>query len=308
MIEGTSETVLASKELDPVRGKVQLIFTSPPFPLNTKKRYGNLQGEKYLEWLTSFGPLFKELLTPDGSIVIELGNSWEPGLPSMSTLGLKALLRFQEENELHLCQEIICHNPARLPSPAQWVTIERIRLKDSYTRLWWMSPTARPKASNRNVLVPYSQAMKRLINTKRYNAGPRPSEHVVSLESFSVDHGGAISPSVLSFPNTSSSDSYLKHCRTNGIELHPARMPTALPEFFINFLTEPGDLVLDPFGGSNTTGAAADMLGRNWVAIEPTPNYIQGSLGRFDPSRVHIPTASVLNNTVETKESETVAV
>ena len=289
MLQGLAEDVLRSRDLQAIRGKVQLIFTSPPFPLNTKKKYGNRKGEEYLEWFTEVGALFRDFLTPDGSIVIELGNSWEPGQPVMSTLGLRALLKFQEENQLHLCQEIICHNPARLPSPAQWVTIERIRIKDSYTRLWWMSPTTKPKASNRNVLLPYSDSMKRLIENRRYNAGPRPSEHVVSAESFFVDHGGSIPPSVLfSVANTGSSDAYLNYCKENGIKLHPARMPASLPEFFVRFLTDPGDIVLDPFGGSNTTGAVADTLGRRWVSIEPTDSYIEGSIGRFEPSRVHV--------------------
>lgn len=288
MLKGHAEDVLRASELDSIRGNVQLIFTSPPFPLNTKKKYGNLQGGQYLAWLSGFGPMFRELLAPNGSIVIEMGNSWEPGLPAMSTLGLKALLYFQEQNQLHLCQEIICHNPARLPSPAQWVTIERIRLKDSYTRLWWLSPSPRPKASNKNVLTPYSSAMKQLLKTGNYNPGRRPSEHVVSKDSFATDNGGAIAPSVLSIPNTQANDLYQQHCRANGIEFHPARMPTALPEFFIKFLTDPSDIVLDPFGGSNTTGAAADRLGRYWISVEPNSDYIRGSIGRFEKKQVHI--------------------
>lgn len=288
MLRGHSEEVLRHADLDGIRGKVQLIFTSPPFPLNTKKKYGNLQGEEYLTWLTGFGSLFRELLAENGSIVIELGNSWEPGLPTMSTLGLKALLRFQEENKLHLCQEFICHNPARMPSPAQWVTIERIRLKDSYTRLWWLSPTSRPKANNKNVLKEYSEAMQRLLKTKQFNSGKRPSEHHVSEESFKKDNGGAIPPNVLSISNTSASDPYQQYCRAHDIEFHPARMPIDLPEFFIKFLTDPGDIVLDPFGGSNTTGAAAEKLSRHWLAVEPTPHYIEGSLGRFEQDSVQI--------------------
>ncbi|WP_198172402.1 DNA-methyltransferase [Burkholderia pseudomallei] len=301
MLHGLAEDALQHKDLDPIRGKVQLIFTSPPFPLNTKKKYGNLQGEEYLNWLTSFGSLFRDLLAPDGSIVIELGNSWEPGLPTMSTLGLKALLRFQEANELHLCQEFICHNPARLPSPAQWVTIERIRLKDSFTRLWWLSPNTRPKASNKNVLVEYSPSMTRLLKSKQYNAGKRPSQHHISEESFATDHGGAIAPSVLSIANTRANDSYQEYCRTHGITFHPARMPVELPEFFVNFLTEPGDIVLDPFGGSNTTGFAAENLDRRWIAVEPTIDYIQGSIGRFDPESIHIPNESIAAVGLETE-------
>lgn len=288
MLNGKAEDILRQRGIATLRGKVQLIFTSPPFPLNTKKKYGNLQGDEYLKWFSGFGALFRKLLAPNGSIVIELGNSWEPGLPTMSTLGLKALLRFQEENRLHLCQEFICHNPARLPSPAQWVTIERIRLKDSYTRLWWLSPSERPKANNKNVLQPYSASMMQLLKTKKFNAGKRPSEHQISEESFAVDHGGSIPPNVLSISNTAASDPYQKFCRKHRIEFHPARMPSNLPEFFIKLLTDPNDIVLDPFGGSNTTGAAAEKLGRHWVATEPQKDYIRGSLGRFDLKRVRI--------------------
>jgi site-specific DNA-methyltransferase (cytosine-N4-specific) len=294
MLLGFAEEILRYKPIDAIRGKIQLIFTSPPFPLNTKKKYGNLQGEKYLEWLTGFGAQFREMLTPNGSIVLELGNSWEPGLPVMSTLGLKALLRLKEQNDLHLCQEFICHNPARLPSPAQWVTIERVRLKDSFTRLWWLSPTERPKANNRNVLKEYSPSMQHLLKTQKFNAGRRPSEHQISEVAFSRDHGGAIPPSVLSISNTRANDSYQKYCRAHGIGFHPARMPIELPEFFIKFLTDPGEIVLDPFGGSNTTGAAAERLDRRWVSVEPMVSYIQGSIGRFDRSLVHIPTGSPL--------------
>jgi len=288
MLRGLSEEVLVDSSFEALKGKVNLIFTSPPFPLNKKKKYGNLSGNEYLNWITSFGSIFKDLLSDDGSIVMELGNSWEPGLPVFSTLGLRTLLKFLEDNELFLCQEIICHNPARLPGPASWVTVDRIRLKDSFTRLWWMSPTPRPKANNKNVLSEYSPAMKRLIETKKFNAGDRPSEHRISTDFFAIDNGGSISPNVLIFPNTNSNDSYQSYCRANDIRLHPARMQIELPTFFIKFLTEPGDTILDPFGGSNTTGKAAETLGRHWVSIEPNEEYILGSMARFNKSELHV--------------------
>jgi len=126
------EDFLESSEARRYRKKVSLIFTSPPFPLNRKKRYGNLQGVEYLSWLSSLAPKFADLLKPDGSIVIEVGNSWNPGEPTMSTLALESLLAFKNQGGLHLCQQFICNNPARLPSPAQWVNVERIRAKVRY--------------------------------------------------------------------------------------------------------------------------------------------------------------------------------
>lgn len=280
--QGLAEQVLG----DPVfrqkyRGKVQLIFTSPPFPLNRKKRYGNKVGEEYIEWLAAFAPLFRDCLKEDGSIVMEIGNAWEPGSPIMSTLALEALLRFMKKGDLRLCQQFICYNPARLPSPAQWVNVKRIRVKDAYTHVWWMSPTENPKADNRRVLKEYSPAMRKLLSSRKYNAGPRPSQHNISAKSFLKDNKGAIPPNVLTISNTKSNDPYQLYCRDNELPFHPARMPIALPEFFIRFLTEPRNLVLDPFSGSNTTGAAAEELKRRWVAIEPNSDYLAGSKGRF---------------------------
>jgi len=285
MIQGTAEAALTLPFLERYRGKVQLIFTSPPFPLNRKKQYGNKQGEAYVKWLSSFARLFGEFLKPDGSIVLEMGNAWEPGKPAMSTLALRALLAFLDAGNLTLCQQFICYNPARLPTPAQWVNVERIRVKDAFTHVWWMSPTDRPKADNRSVLRDYSSSMLKLLESKKYNAGARPSEHHIGKLSFFTDNKGAIPPNVLTYANTAASDDYLKYCRKNSLKLHPARMPSKLPEFFIKFLTDPGDLVLDPFAGSNTTGAAADRLKRQWFFIEPNGGCVSGQVAQ-EPQRV----------------------
>ena len=281
MLHGRSDEILADGSLSRFERKVNLIFTSPPFPLNRKKRYGNKTGEEYIKWLSAFGPLFKKMLAPDGSIVVEMGNSWEQGMPVMSTLALRALLEFQEKNELHLCQEFVWHNPAKLPSPAQWVNVERCRVKDSFTKLWWMAPTGKPKASNQRVLQKYSKSMKTLLKRGTYNAGKRPSEHDIRETAFLRDNGGAIPSNVLTYANTQSGDAYQTYCRDNKLPLHPARMPADLAKFFIRFLTEMGDIVLDPFGGSNTTGAAAEDLERFWISIEASEDYIKGSRGRF---------------------------
>jgi site-specific DNA-methyltransferase (cytosine-N4-specific) len=299
---GTAERLLAEKAFaKKYKGRINLIFTSPPFPLNRKKKYGNKKGDDYTKWLSGLAQSFIEYLAPTGSIVMELGNSWVEGAPVMSTLALKSLLAFLEDGKLHLCQQFIWHNPARLPTPAQWVNVERIRVKDSFTQLWWMSPTQRPKADNRRVLVKYSEAMKELLKTQKYNSGKRPSQHSIGRKSFLKNNGGSIPSNVIRFAhsdgngqpdsgnvitlaNTQASTPYLNYCRKYKFTPHPARMPDALPKFFIEFLTERGDLVLDPFGGSNTTGATAETLGRRWVTIEPTLEYIKGSRGRFTPA------------------------
>lgn len=275
------EQFLDSDDGKAIRGKVKLVFTSPPYPLNRKKKYGNLNGPEYVAWISSLAPRLCDLLTKDGSIVMEIGNSWEPGQPTMSTLAIEALLKFKEVGGLQLCQQFICYNPARLPSPAQWVNVERCRVKDSFTQVWWFSRTARPDASNKRVLKEYSPSMLGLLKRRKYNAGKRPSEHDIGAESFFKNHGGAIPSNVLTFANTSAGDAYLRHCARLDLQPHPARMPVGLAEFFIKFLTSPRNLVLDPFGGSNVTGATAERLKRRWITVEANGHYIQGSMGRF---------------------------
>jgi site-specific DNA-methyltransferase (cytosine-N4-specific) len=281
--------------MDSLRGRVQLVFTSPPFPLLRKKKYGNLSGDAYAQWLASLAKPLAGLLAPRGSIVIELGNGWNPGLPTVSTVGIKALLAFQEAANLHLCQEFICYNPARLPTPAEWVAVRRMRVKDAFTRVWWMSPNPDPKADNRKVLTAYSDSMRKLLKKGTYTGGKRPSEHSIGVDSFLTDNGGAIPPNVLVPPdadayepqavlpiaNTASKNAYHELCREKNLPRHPALMPELLVEFFVRFLTDPGDVVFDPFSGSNTTGSVAERLGRDWIGIEADASYAEASRIRF---------------------------
>ena len=300
LIIGDSYKELTEQNLSHLYGKVNLVITSPPFPLNNKKKYGNLQGDEYKDWFINLAPIFEKLLTDDGSVVIEIGNSWEPNRPIQSLLHLESLLGLVKNSNLRLIQEFICYNPSKLPSPAQWVTVNRIRTVDSYTHIWWMAKSDFPKADNKKVLRPYSKSMKRLLKKKSYNAGKRPSEHVISEEGFLKDYGGSISHnlfeleaidekrevrlphSVLSFSNTSSSDYFSKACRRNDIIPHPARMNAGVVSFFIKFLTDENDLVFDPFAGSNTTGAVAEKMNRNWLSIEIDPEFANQSIYRFE--------------------------
>lgn len=281
MYRAKIEDFLRSPRAEQYTGKVQLIFTSPPFPLRRKKAYGNEQGDAFIKWLSNLAPDLKNLLTPTGSIVIEMGNAWEPGRPIMSVLALESLLGFMRKGELLLAQQFICYNPARLPGPAEWVNIQRVRLKDAYTHVWWMAATEHPYADNREVLTPYSKSMQKLLKNGKYNSGKRPSEHNIGAKSFLKKNEGAIPPNVLTIPNTRSGDPYQLYCRENKLKPHPARMPPALPEFFIKLLTKPDDIVMDPFGGSNTTGAVAQKLKRKWVAVEAMDEYVLSSRSRF---------------------------
>jgi site-specific DNA-methyltransferase (cytosine-N4-specific) len=182
-----------------------------------------------------------------------------------------------------LAQDFYWFNPAKFPSPAEWVTVRRIRVKDAVDPVWWLckDPEGKTKADNTKVLWNYSKSMIDLFKRAKYNAGTRPSGYEVSPTSFLNQHDGAIPPNLLPISNTESNGPYLRNCRKYKIEVNPARFPSALPEFFINFLTDKGDVVLDPFAGSNTTGFASERLKRKWLAFEIYEEYLRGSKFRF---------------------------
>ena len=260
--------------------KFDLILTSPPYPLLSPKAYGNRVGQDYHDWIIQvFGGLI-ESLSDSGSLVVEIGNAWEKGSPTMSTLPIETLLSLKNQLGLHVCQQMIWQNPSKLPGPANWVNKHRIRVKDSFTYIWWFSKTDWPKADNRKVLQPYKPAMEKLLKTQNYNQGSRPSGHTMGA-GFLTRHDGSIPSSVISMANSAESKDYKEWCKLANLPRHPARMPVGLAKFFIEFLTDKGDLVLDPFGGSNTTGFAAQELGREWVSVERDSNYALGSAGRF---------------------------
>jgi site-specific DNA-methyltransferase (cytosine-N4-specific) len=256
---------------------ISLVFTSPPFALRRQKAYGNVAASEYIEWFWPFAQEIHRVLRPDGSFVFDLGGAWNPGSPTRSLFQYELILRLSQL--FHLAQEFYWYNPSKLPTPAEWVTIRRTRVKDAVNTLWWLSKTEAPDADNRRVLKPYSRSMRRLLKDG-YKAARRPSQHDISPH-FRRDNGGAIPPNLLSIPNTRSSDDYFRRCRETGLPIHPARFPPALPEFFVRFLTLPGQTILDPFAGSNVTGQVAESLERRWISIEIRADYVAGSQLRF---------------------------
>ncbi|MBU4489391.1 MAG: site-specific DNA-methyltransferase [Actinobacteria bacterium] len=261
---------------------VDLVVTSPPFALQRQKEYGNEPQERYVDWLLSFTDEIKRVLKDGGSFVIDLGGAYCKGRPVRSLYNYRFLIRMCDENGWNLAEEFFWFNPSKLPSPIEWVNKRKIRAKDAVNTVWWLSKTDFPKANVSKVLVPYSERMKLLLKNgdKYYSPKKRPSGHDISAR-FREDKGGAIPPNLIQTPNSESNSQYLRFCKIVGVQAHPARFPARLPEFFIEFLTEPRDVVLDIFAGSNTTGAVAEELGRKWLAFELERKYLAASALRF---------------------------
>jgi hypothetical protein len=273
------------------------------------------------------------VLSPTGSMVVDIGGAYLPGRPHRSTYHFKLVVELARHFEL--CQEFYWYNPAKLPSPAEWVNVRRVRVKDSVDPVFWFAKdAAATKADNTRVLKRYSDSMEALLKNG-YQYRVRPSGHDISAK-FSKRHAGAIPPNVVGFgqprdydtavlvgeefedlfpnllaiSNTSSNAHYQRECLAHGIKPHPARFPVGLPAFFIEFLTEPGDLVCDPFAGSNVTGEAAEALGRRWVSCdldqEGDGDYVRASAFRFPNARLEPTFDYVPRGTYRTEPKRTV--
>jgi DNA modification methylase len=264
---------------------INLVFTSPPFALQRQKDYGNKDQHEYIDWLLAFAAKVREKLRPDGSFVLDLGGAYQKGVPARSLYNFRMLIRLCDELGFFLAEDFYWYNPSRLPSPIEWVNKRKLRAKDAVNTVWWLSKTEWPKADVTKVLAPYSDRMKKLLEDPEafYSAAKRPSGHDISM-GFGKDNGGAIPPNLLQIPNSESNGAYLRGCKSVGTAGHPARFPTKFPEFFIRMLTDPGDLVVDIFGGSNTTGYVAEVEGRRWLTFEADAQYVAASAFRFLPS------------------------
>ncbi|MFZ1963543.1 MAG: site-specific DNA-methyltransferase [Roseiarcus sp.] len=263
-------------------GSINLVMTSPPFALQRQKEYGNKEQHEYIDWLAEFAVIVHRKLRDDGSFVLDLGGAYQKGVPTRSLYNFRIPIRFCDELGFFLAEDFYWFNPAKLPSPIEWVNRRKIRAKDAVNTVWWFSKSEWPKANVTKVLAPYSERMKKLLKDPDsfYSPKLRPSGHDIG-KGFGTDNGGALPSNLLQYPNTDSNGGYLRGCKTIGVKGHPARFPPKLPEFFIKYLTEPGDLVVDIFAGSNTTGQVAESLGRRWVAYDLNREYLAASVFRF---------------------------
>ncbi|WP_367155519.1 site-specific DNA-methyltransferase [Methylomonas sp. HYX-M1] len=281
---------------------IDLVMTSPPFALLRKKEYGNEDQHEYVDWLIEFGKMVFKKLKPEGSFVLDLGGAYQKGVPTRSLYQFRVLLRFCDEIGFYLAEEFYWYNPSKLPSPIEWVNKRKIRAKDSVNTVWWFSKTEWPKADVSKVLTEYSERMKKLLKApdEFYSPAKRPSGHDIGT-GFGKDNGGAIPSNLLQISNSESNGTYLSGCKMLGIKGHPARFPAKLPEFFIKMLTEPGDIVVDIFGGSNTTGSVAENLERKWISFDLDINYVAASALRFTASKSDDEIRQIHSNILEKK-------
>lgn len=280
-ILGACETVFAK-----IDAPITLCLTSPPYPLAKPRNYGNPSEAQYVDWICkTLEPVVKNLVR-GGSICLNISNDiFMPGNPSRSLYRERLVLALHDRLGLHKMDEFIWHNPSKAPGPVQWASINRVQLNVAWEPVYWFTNDPRSvRSDNRRVLQEHSQKHLDLIKSGGEQRTRNHSDGAYRLQQgkFANQTEGRIARNVLSFGHACADQmAYKQIARAAGLPVHGAPMPLSLASFLVEFLTEPDDLVADPFGGSFTTAKAAERLGRRWLSTECMLEYVLGGASRF---------------------------
>lgn len=267
-------------------GEIDLIITSPPFLLTKEREYQNLASEElaYVDALVSAIESWLPSLTPTASIVLNLGDSTKKGTGYQSLYKERLLIALEDRLGLHLVQKFVWYSPSKMPS-GYWVTHAKRNCANATEDFYWLSLSPKTcKASNQSVLIEYSEKQKEYIEAAQRKSPIkmiRPSGQRADNSSFYVDNGGAIPSNLLFAAPEGSQSPYSLFCKNNGLPRHPAMFHFSLPEFFIRFLTDRGDVICDTYAGSGNTPYAAEINDRHWVSFDLVKEYLSGHYGRF---------------------------
>ncbi len=285
-ILGSCETVFSK-----IDSPIHLVVTSPPYPLSQSRNYGNPKESDYVDWICkTIEPLVRNLAR-GASVCLNVGNDvFMPGSPARSLYREKLILALHERLGLYKMDEFIWHNPSKPPGPVKWASITRQQLNVSWEPVYWLTNDPHAvRSDNRRVLQAHSERHLNFIKNGGVKAAASKSDGAYRIRpgSYSNETPGKIPRNVLARPvlhlghSCSDQREYRRLASAEGLPPHGATMPLSLASFLIEFLSQPDDLVVDPFGGSFTTAKAAERLGRRWLSTECMVEYVIGAASRF---------------------------
>lgn len=267
---------------------ITLVLTSPPYPLAKTRAYGNVREGEYVDWLcaTLEGVIAK--LAPGGSLMLVLGNDiFQPGSPARSLYKERLTLALNDRFSLSKMDSLIWFNNSKPPGPVQWASLNRSQLNTAYESvLWFTNDPSQVRSDNRRVLQPHRERQTRLMAAGGEQRNERHSDGAYSLRpgrSYARQTAGRIPKNVLPFGHQCADQkAYKIAAKALGLPVHGAPMPVSLCRFLIEFMTERGDLVMDPMAGSMSVAKAAELAGRRWLACEQYGEYVLGGSTRFE--------------------------
>jgi len=280
-ILGTCEHVFSR-----IDAPITLVLTSPPYPLKQTRAYGNPPEVVYVDWICrTLEPVVKNM-APGASLCLNVSNDcFLPGSPARSLYRERLVLALHDRLGLFKMDELIWENRSKPPGPVQYASIQRNQLNVAWEPVYWLTNNPKlVKADNRRVLQQHTERQLALIRGggEQRDVSNSDGAYVIRPGAYGVETAGSIPKNVLSFGHRCSAQlAYKQAARAMGLPVHGAPMPLKLAKFLVEFLSAPGDLVVDPFGGSFTTADAAEQLGRQWLSTDCMLEYVLGGSSRF---------------------------
>ena len=237
---------------------VDLIVTSPPYAQRRKSSYGGVHADDYVEWFLGISRELLRVLKPSGSFVLNIKEHAVNGERHPYVLELILALRQQG---WYWTEEYMWHK--KNSYPGKWPN----RFRDSWERLLHFNKNRRFKMNQDDVMVPMGDWTNNRLGNLSETDRIRDESKVGSGFGKKIENWVGRD---MAYPTN------VLHMATEcGNRSHSAAFPKSLPTWFIRLFTDPGDVVLDPFVGSGTTGIAAIELGRKAIGIEINPEFCE---------------------------------
>jgi len=273
---------------------IHLALTSPPYPLRSPRAYGNEVGTiKYIDFICeALEPIVKNLFD-GGNVALNIGNDiFESGSPERSIYVERLVIALVDRLGLKLMDRIPWSCPNKIPGPIAWASKQRIQLNSGYEHiLWFCNNPNKCISNNQRVLRPHTSEHQKFIDSggQKSLSINGDGAYIKKEGAWSNKTSGTIPKNVLTFHNVCSKGRKVsQYAKSLGIPAHSAKMPYSLADFLVRFLSRDGDLIVDPFGGTFTTGEAAERNNRRWICTDMIWEYVRQSFIRFDDRDVFI--------------------
>ncbi|MCY4474162.1 MAG: DNA methyltransferase [Chloroflexi bacterium] len=237
---------------------VDLIVTSPPYAERRKSSYGGIHADVYVEWFLGISEELLRVLKPSGSFVLNIKEHAVKG--ERHPYVLELILALRRQGWLWT-EEYMWHK--KNSYPGKWPN----RFRDSWERLLHFNKSRRFKMNQDEVMVPMGDWTSNRLGNLSETDRVRDESKVGSGFGKKIENWVGRD---MAYPTN------VLHMATEcGNRSHSAAFPKSLPTWFIRLFTDPGDVVLDPFVGSGTSGIAAIELGRKAIGIEINPEFCE---------------------------------
>lgn len=237
---------------------VDLIFTSPPYADRRKSTYGGIKEDGYIQWFLPIAEQVKRILKPTGSFFLNIKPHTHDGERSLYVMELVIELK---KNLGFLFVEEYCWTKNAFPIGTHG------RFKNGFEPIYHFA-----KSDTNNITFNPLACGTPITEESKARAFRKNSKTTTNGSGMVVDRDNMKSIELARPSNVIHINNVINQFHQK--MKHPATFPEGLVEFFVKSFSNEGDIVVDPFAGSGTTGVVAKKLKRKYILMEKESEYV----------------------------------